>query len=93
MRGKRQDGNWFIPLEPLLRSTDFTEATPWQYRFFIPHDIKGMENLMGGRERMLAAVDSFFHYRPEGQKSFDSTDMSSTTAHRRSTAWMNLSRA
>ena len=72
MRGKRQDGNWFIPLEPLLRSTDFTEATPWQYRFFIPHDIKGMENLMGGRERMLAAVDSFFHYRPEGQKSFDS---------------------
>ena len=72
MRGKKQDGNWFIPLEPLLRSTDFTEATPWQYRFFVPHDIKGIECLMGGREQMLAAADSFFHYRPAEQKSFDS---------------------
>ena len=71
MRGKKQDGNWFMPLEPLLRSRDFTEATPWQYRFFAPHDIKGIESLMGGREAMLSAVDSLFNYRPKGQASVD----------------------
>lgn len=71
MRGKNEDGSWTSPLEPLLGSKDFVEATPWQYRFFVPHDIAGVESLMGGRERMLAAVDSLFHYRPEGQASVD----------------------
>ena len=71
MRGKRLDGGWVRPLDPLSRSRDFTEATPWQYRFFVPHDLKGMENLMGGREAMLAAVDSLFNYRPAGQSSVD----------------------
>ena len=71
IRGKKEDGSWAMPLEPLFRSDDFTEASPWQYRFFMPHDVAGMESLMGGRERMLAAVDSLFTYRPEGQGSVD----------------------
>lgn len=71
MRGKRLDGGWVRPLDPLARSRDFTEATPWQYRFFVPHDLAGMEYLLGGREAMLAAVDSLFNYRPQGQASVD----------------------
>ncbi len=70
-RGKKADGNWVEPLEPLLRSRDFTEASPWHYRFFVPHDMAGLQALMGGREPLYAALDSLFTYKPEGQKSVD----------------------
>ena len=71
MRAKKADGSWTEPFDPLKGSRDYVEATPWQYRFFVPHDIAGLEAMMGGRERMLAAVDSLFNYRPEGQESVD----------------------
>ena len=71
MRAKKADGSWTEPFDPLKGSRDYVEATPWQYRFFVPHDIAGLEAMMGGRERMLSAVDSLFNYRPEGQESVD----------------------
>ena len=71
MRGKKEDGNWILPFDQLSGSKEYVEATPWHYRFFVPHDLAGMEALMGGRENMLAAVDSLFSYSPEGQGSVD----------------------
>ena len=70
-RGKKADGNWVEPLEPLQRSRDFTEASPWHYRFFVPHDMAGLQAMMGGREPLYAALDSLFTYQPEGQESVD----------------------
>ena len=71
MRGRKEDGNWTVPFDPLSGSRDYTEATPWQYRFFVPHDIAGMESLMGGRRNMFQALDSLFSYTPDGQKILD----------------------
>ena len=61
-RGKDSKGNWVEPFDPLVKTEDFTEAVPWQFRFFVPHDVKGLENLMGGRENTRAALDSLFTY-------------------------------
>ncbi len=72
IRGRKLDGSWARAFEPLLRSEDFTEATPWQYRFFAPHDLAGMEYLMGSREAMAAAADSLFSYDPLGKSSYAS---------------------
>ena len=71
MRGKKVDGNWCTELRPLEGSRELTEATPWQYRFFMPHDMEGMIALMGGREATLCALDSLFCYSPEGQPRLD----------------------
>ena len=71
MRGKNDDGSWSTYFNPLEASRDYTEATPWQYRFFMPHDTEGMKQIMGGSEAMTAALDSLFSYQPEGQKAFD----------------------
>ena len=71
MRGRKEDGSWVEPFDPLSGSKDYVEATAWQYRFFVPHDIAGYESLMGGRENLLAAFDSLFNYTPEGQKILD----------------------
>ena len=59
-RGKRSDGNWQTPFNPFEVGHAYTEATAWQYRFFVPHDVKGMEQIFGGREKFVAALDSIY---------------------------------
>ncbi len=64
-RGRMQDGGWKEPFEPFATGHDYTEATPWHYRFFAPHDVKGMEQLFGGAEKFEKAVDDLFHLEAE----------------------------
>ena len=59
-RGKRSDGNWDEPFNSFEVGRAYTEATAWQYRFFVPHDVMGMEQLFGGREAFAQAVDDIF---------------------------------
>lgn len=60
-RGKRQDGNWEAPFNPFAIGRSYTEATAWQYRFFTPHDVYGLTQLMGGKEAFIANLDSLFN--------------------------------
>ena len=71
MRGKKADGNWTEPFDPYSGSRDYTEATPWQYRFFVPHDMLGLRALMGGEKALYDALDSLFTYTRDGQKTID----------------------
>ena len=59
-RAKRMDGNWEENFVPEAVGREFTEATAWQYRFFVPHDVNGMVNLFGGTEDFTQALDDLF---------------------------------
>jgi predicted alpha-1,2-mannosidase len=59
-RGKRIDGNWVEGFNPYEISRDFTEASAWQYRFYVPHDINALINLMGGEKNFEQALDNLF---------------------------------
>lgn len=59
-RGKRMDGNWESPFNPNEPGRAYTEATAWQYRFFVPHDVYGLSQLFGGREAFITALDELF---------------------------------
>lgn len=59
-RPKRMDGNWETPFNPMEVGRAYTEATAWQYRFFVPHDVNGMIQLFGGMAPFRAALDSIF---------------------------------
>ena len=37
------------------------EGTPWQWRWFVPHDGPGLVNLIGGKEKFSAELDYFFN--------------------------------
>ncbi len=63
-RGRRDDGNWLVPFNPADADRSFTEATPWHYRFFAPHDVAGMISLFGGTESFKVALDSLFNNAP-----------------------------
>lgn len=59
-RGKRLDGNFESPFNTFEPGRAYTEATAWQYRFFVPHDINGLIQLYGGYESFASALDSLF---------------------------------
>ena len=59
-RPKREDGNWETPFNPVEVGRAYTEATAWQYRFFVPHDVNGMMQLFGGQPQFTADLDSIF---------------------------------
>lgn len=62
MRGKDSHGNWRTPFNPddYQGSGDFTEATSWQYTWYVPQDVQGLIDLMGGDQAFVFKLDSLF---------------------------------
>lgn len=48
----------FDPLE--THNMGFIEGNSWNYSFFVPHDVDGLIELMGGNERFVERLDSLF---------------------------------
>jgi len=61
----RKNGNWLQPFEPREVNNHFTEANSWQYSFFVPHDINGLINLMGGEQKFEQKLDELFSAKSE----------------------------
>ncbi len=60
-RGRKLRSGWTEPFDTFVANRDYTEATPWHYRFFVPHDVNGMMHLFGGLEKFEKAMDDLFH--------------------------------
>lgn len=60
MRGRYANGNWHSPFRPDQREFYITEGTPRQYGFFVPHDVPGLAQLMGGKKQLENALDTLF---------------------------------
>jgi len=56
----RRNGGWLSPFDPRQVDFNFTEANSWQYSFFVPQDISGLIELMGGREKFARKLDELF---------------------------------
>ena len=59
VRGKKF-GDWVSPFNPNEVNSIYTEANSWQYNFFVPHDISGMINMMGGDTVFNQKLDELF---------------------------------
>ncbi|MGN6397398.1 MAG: GH92 family glycosyl hydrolase [Mucilaginibacter sp.] len=64
MRGKNKDGSWETPFNPFKWGDAFTEGNSWHYSWGVFHDIQGLINLMGGKKRFVAKLDSVFTLPP-----------------------------
>jgi predicted alpha-1,2-mannosidase len=60
VRGRYADGTWITPFEPDKKTTYITEGTARQYTFYVPQDVLGLAKLMGGKDKLEAALDSLF---------------------------------
>src|SRR3569833_738018 len=64
MRGKNKDGSWETPFNPFKWGDAFTEGNSWHYSWGVFHDIQGLVNLMGGKKKFVAKLDSVFILPP-----------------------------
>ena len=64
MRARSADGEWI----PWLGKTAFgqgcTESNPLQQTWFVPHDVAGLIELMGGAEEFSRQLEDFFEKTP-----------------------------
>ena len=60
VRGRFTTGHWYTPFNADKRELYITEGTPRQYSFYVPQDIAGLTKLMGGENKLEAALDSLF---------------------------------
>ena len=63
MRGVMSDGSWRTPFSPNSsnhRNDDYCEGTAWQWSWFVPQDVPGLMELMGGKEQFAQKLDSLF---------------------------------
>jgi len=82
MRG-RINGGWFTPFDPREVNFNYTEANSWQYSFFVPQDVSGLMDLMGGREPFVNKLDQLFAESIEttGRNQADITGLIGQYAH------------
>ncbi len=63
MRGKNTDGTWVTPFDPKYSShekSQYVEGNAWQWTWFVPHDVKGLIDLYGGKENFTKKLDTLF---------------------------------
>jgi predicted alpha-1,2-mannosidase len=60
VRGRFEDGRWFEPFHPEKPYPYITEGLPWQYTFFVPQNISGLIEAMGGDAPFVAKLDGLF---------------------------------
>ena len=65
VRGRYADGSWIKPFDPMTKANYITEGTPFQYTWYVPQDVSGLAELMGGKPAFLKRLNEFFdggHY-------------------------------
>jgi predicted alpha-1,2-mannosidase len=62
MRGKTEDGQWISPFDPREPYYNFMmkEGSGWSTLWLVPHDVQGLIDLLGGREKFTTKLDEFF---------------------------------
>ncbi len=87
MRGKNKDGTWREPFDPRFsvhNATDYTEGNAFQWSWFVPQDVEGLIQLMGGKTTFITHLDNLFSTSSEltgGVVSSDITGLIGQYAH------------
>jgi predicted alpha-1,2-mannosidase len=58
--GRFADGSFTSQFSKTERMPYITEGTPWQYTWYVPHDVPGLVSMMGGTEEFEKDLDAFF---------------------------------
>ncbi len=80
LRQRWEDGRWTEPFDPLAVSGEmpwelsggpgYCEGMAWNYNFFVPHDIPGLIDLMGGKKAFTGRLQMLFdsgYYQPTNE--------------------------
>ena len=79
----RINGKFTPNFDPKQIDQNYTEGNGWQYGFYVPHDIRGHINLMGGDEVYSKYLDECFNSKEKttGRQQADVTGLIGQYAH------------
>ena len=82
MQGRFRN-TWFSPFDPYEVNFNYTEANSWQYSFYVPQDISGFIELLGGKQALEGQLDKLFTANQEtsGRNQADITGLIGQYAH------------
>ena len=62
MRGRLSDGSWITPFDPasVQRPSNYVEGNALQWAWFVPQDVEGLMELVGGQKSFEAHLDTLF---------------------------------
>lgn len=62
MRGRLSNGSWITPFDPasVQRPSNYVEGNAWQWAWFVPQDVEGLMELVGGQKSFEAHLDTLF---------------------------------
>lgn len=69
------DGTFLSPFDPELgmnfeENPGFHEGSAWNYTYYVPHDVKGLAKLMGGKKKFIDKLQTVFdkgYYDPANE--------------------------
>lgn len=65
IRGKKADGSWLEPFDPVTWGDPYVEGAAWQHRWDVPHNMDGLITALGGKQKAVAALDQMLSVSPE----------------------------
>ena len=79
----RKNGAFVTPFNPTEVNNHYTEANSWQYSSYVPHDIDGWIEMLGGKDQAIALLDRLFNEKSKtsGRDQADITGMVGQYAH------------
>ena len=65
LRPLMKDGSFYSPFNPrqgenFETAPGFHEGSAWNYTFYVPHDVKGLARLMGGKKKFIDKLQMVF---------------------------------
>lgn len=83
MQPRDEKGNFAKDFKPEVYTEDICESNGWQYLCSVQHDVEGLINLVGGKDRFIQKLDSMFTYVPGADEELPifSTGMIGQYAH------------
>ncbi|KJG08570.1 glycoside hydrolase family 92 protein [Photobacterium kishitanii] len=78
MRPLTMDGEFISPFDPYKtahESGPYAEGNAWQWTWFVPHDINGLQAQMGGQAAFAQNLDATFTAGSEGTETADMSGM------------------
>ncbi len=79
----KTNGAWLDPFDPFEVNNHYTEANSWQYSFFVPHDLKGLQDMYHNNDGLINKLDLTFNTtsRTTGREQSDITGLIGQYAH------------
>jgi predicted alpha-1,2-mannosidase len=79
----RHNGSFVKPFDPAEVNFNYTEANSWQYSFYVPQDLAGWVQMLGGQQNLVAFLDRLFSAKSEttGRDQADITGLIGQYAH------------